>query len=377
MKTLRFSPKLTAMDGARMEAHAAGMIRDTARMDALRAAAEKALATPPVSVVNRAIRAASGDVHDYSSCGPYWWPNPDTPDGMPYIRRDGEINPASRDASDFSHVFAAVETLTLAAYYFDEPRYAADAVRRIRVFFLDPETLCHPHLKYSQAIPGTCDGRGIGIIDTHMSFRFFAAVALLDAMGELPAEVMEGVRAWYNAFTDWLLTDENGRDEFRQHNNHGAWYDEQVAAAALFLDRKILAESTLTLAYEQRTLKHIRPDGTQPYELARTNAMSYSLMNLLALMLLANMAEYCGAGIDQWNTVRAEGDLPLRSALEYVARHASDLTDFPYRQINGKPEPDACARLMTIAARHYPDGDYLRRAAALQSPTSLWCLWPW
>ena len=31
--------------------------------------------------------------HDYYSEGPYWWPNPANPKG-PYIRKDGERNPA-------------------------------------------------------------------------------------------------------------------------------------------------------------------------------------------------------------------------------------------------------------------------------------------
>ncbi len=25
------------------------------------------------------------------SVGPYWWPDPSKPDGLPYIRRDGEV----------------------------------------------------------------------------------------------------------------------------------------------------------------------------------------------------------------------------------------------------------------------------------------------
>lgn len=35
----------------------------------------------------------SGDLHDYVSQAPYWWPDSSRPDGRPYIRRDGRINP--------------------------------------------------------------------------------------------------------------------------------------------------------------------------------------------------------------------------------------------------------------------------------------------
>ena len=47
----------------------------------------------PFSVVDKAILPPSGDRHDYLSIGPYWWPNPDTADGRPYVRRDGQVIP--------------------------------------------------------------------------------------------------------------------------------------------------------------------------------------------------------------------------------------------------------------------------------------------
>ena len=47
------------------------------------------LAIPLQNVVDgKKLVAPSGDKHDYISVGTYWWPNPDTSDGLPYIRRD-------------------------------------------------------------------------------------------------------------------------------------------------------------------------------------------------------------------------------------------------------------------------------------------------
>ena len=34
------------------------------------------------------------------SQAPYWWPDPDTPDGLPYVRRDGERNPEINRGTD-------------------------------------------------------------------------------------------------------------------------------------------------------------------------------------------------------------------------------------------------------------------------------------
>ena len=54
-----------------------------------------------VSVVQKTRVAPSGDPHDYLSLAPYWWPDPKTADGLPYIRHagDGKVNPSARGAT--------------------------------------------------------------------------------------------------------------------------------------------------------------------------------------------------------------------------------------------------------------------------------------
>ncbi len=55
--------------------------------------AERTMTKNLVTVMDKPILPPSGDKHDYMSMGPYWWPNPDTDDGLPYIRKDGLVNP--------------------------------------------------------------------------------------------------------------------------------------------------------------------------------------------------------------------------------------------------------------------------------------------
>ena len=68
---------------------AAGNFSDPA-LDQLRADADHALTQPPLSITDKPATPPSGDKHDYMSQAPYFWPNPDTSNGLPYIRRDGE-----------------------------------------------------------------------------------------------------------------------------------------------------------------------------------------------------------------------------------------------------------------------------------------------
>ena len=57
------------------------------------AAADHAMTEGPFSVMDKQIAPPSGDKHDYMSRATYWWPDPSKPDGLPYIRRDGQTNP--------------------------------------------------------------------------------------------------------------------------------------------------------------------------------------------------------------------------------------------------------------------------------------------
>ena len=62
------------------DAHVADMVKELLKE------ADKTLAGPTYSVVNKPFSPPSGDKHDYMSLSPYWWPDPSKPDGKPYIR---------------------------------------------------------------------------------------------------------------------------------------------------------------------------------------------------------------------------------------------------------------------------------------------------
>jgi len=76
--------------------------------------AQRALGEGPFSIVNKTVTPPSGDKHDYTSQAPYFWPDPKSPNGLPYIRRDGERNPELNRITDhhsLDQIEAGVETL--------------------------------------------------------------------------------------------------------------------------------------------------------------------------------------------------------------------------------------------------------------------------
>ena len=98
------APRLFAHRGALvLEANQRVRAGDPALLPAYRQLlkdADAALKAGPFTVMAKKRLPPSGDRHDYMSFGPYWWPDPSKPDGLPYIRRDGERNPEIYEDSD-------------------------------------------------------------------------------------------------------------------------------------------------------------------------------------------------------------------------------------------------------------------------------------
>jgi len=246
------------------------------------AEAEKALTVGPFSVMQKARVPPSGDKHDFLTIAPYWWPDPTKPDGLPYIRRDGEVNPESKRGTDdgpFAEVTAAVTTLASAFRETRDDRFAARAALLLRVWFLDEATRMNPNLDYGQGIPGRNTGRGAGIISTRKLVEIVEAARILAGSPSWTERDRQGFQTWCAAFAAWLQTSKNGRDESATANNHGTWYEAQLLALLLYTGRQDDAKARFD-NIKRRLASQIERDGRQPRELERTRSWHYSVMNL-------------------------------------------------------------------------------------------------
>jgi hypothetical protein len=320
----------------------------------LRADADRALEMKPVSVMDKKRTAVSGDKHDYLSQAPYFWPDPAKPDGLPYIRRDGERNPEvdrDTDRPAIGRLREAIRTLALAYYFTRHEPYAEHATRLVRVWFLDPATRMNPHLDYAQYIPGVNTGRGIGIIETAGLGETCDDVALLSSSPAWTKEDARGWHDWLGRYFTWLTTSANGLDEADEENNHGTWYDVQTAHLALVLGKNDVAKKILGEGLKQRIAVQIEPNGAQPRELARTRSLNYSLMNLRAFFTLARLGEH--VQVDGWNYATQDGR-SLRAALAFLAPYADPAKPWVKKDLNS-PDREDIIPLLIEGGRHWKD----------------------
>ena len=267
------------------------------------------------------------------SVGPYWWPDPTKPDGLPYIRRDGEVNVEGRRDSDTERLYpmiTAVNALSHAYWFSGDEAYARRAAVLLRAWFLDPATRMNPNLRFGQSIPGVTEGRGVGIIDTRDFSEIVDDIGLLAASSAWTEADQRGMVAWMRAYLAWLQASPQGQEERAARNNHGVFYDAQVASLAMFVGDTELARRTIGEFTRERLNRQVDPDGRQPEELARTRPLHYSLFSLDAFARLAELGRHVND--DLWRHVAPRGG-SVRAAIAYVAPYADPVNRFPMPEV--------------------------------------------
>ena len=331
--------------------------------------AQLALTAGPFSVVDKQTIPPSGDKHDYMSQAPYFWPDPSKPNGLPYIRRDGERNPEINKLPDhraMDQMVAAVSTLALAYYLKNNEAYATKATQLLRVWFIDPATRMNPNLQFGQAIPGINTGRGIGLIETRGLTRVVDAVGLLSGSQAWAAANHKALEDWFAEFLRWMQEHKYGRDEAAALNNHGTYYDLQTASFALFLGNKELARQILETSKQKRIARQIEPDGKQPLELVRTRSWGYSVGNLDGLTQLAVLGDRVGADLWQFQTNDGRS---IRRAIDFLFPYAVGDAKWAHAQIT-EFTPQSLFPILRRAAERYHDRKYKAMLARLPSEAS-------
>lgn len=337
---------------------------------ALLARAAKALKTPLRSVADKKLLPPSGSRNDYMSMGPYWWPNPDTANGLPYIRRDGQRNPqVAGDALDSDRMQAFcrdVFELALAHRFGAPDSHADKAAAAIHHWFLAPGTRMTPHLRYGQGIPGIVEGRAEGLIDTRNLWMVIDAALLLNARGALPDADLAALRQWFGEFTQWMQTSPIARDEDNADNNHGMFFDAQLVNYLLFTGQADKARARLATVVARRITPQIEADGRMPRELSRTRPFHYCAFNLEAA---THLAQYDRA---LWREPR------LLQAIAYL--QAAALAPASWKHATPTEpalEPDKLLSVLLMVRRATgAEQALLEPLAAARASDLDWLLWP-
>ena len=298
--------------------------------------AELAMQDGPFSVADKGMTPPSGNKNDYMSISPYWWPDGSKDDGLPWVRHDGKTNPASKtdetDSKRIGHFTRSVRALAIAYYFSQDEKYAQQGIDYIRTWFINEETKMNPNVNYGQGVPGVAEGRRGGIIDTRtLADRMLDSIAMLSQSPSWTEKDEEQIKQWYSDYLDWLIVDDlsgGPKGEAYAENNHGTWYDYQVASIAYFIGNEPLAKQMVQKG-KMRIDTQFEKDGSQPHEIERTRAYHYHYFSLDPLVGMAQIGEK--VDVDLWNYTNKKGG-SLETGIQLMANYHDLDKEWPYTQ---------------------------------------------
>ena len=308
------------------------------------------------SVVAKQHPTPCGNPHEYMSMAAYFWPDPTKPDGLPYIRKDGQRNPENAKVPDHKSMddwISWVTSLSWSYYLSKDEVFAQKAVGFLRFWCIDTATYMIPNLNHAQIIRGIDTGRGIGIIDIHQLPDLLEGLQLLENSAAFTVNDRKLVKQWFSDLLYWLRNSVNGKQEMKTKNNHKTFYEGLVASLAMYVGEYAVADEIFAKA-PQLMLSQIMEDGMQPLETERTNGLSYSIFNLVAWFQLATLAE--NRGVDLWNYPSAS-NARMKKALDMLLPYVSGEKKWITQQI-GSFNPDDYYRLTDKAAIKYNNSGY-------------------
>ena len=298
--------------------------------------ANKVLKTPITTLLYRKGSSPSGNPHDYFSFARYWWPDPSSSNGLPYIQHDGHVNQHQVDQGDgqrLGHMISSVETLSLAWYSTHNPEYSNQAGNWLRAWFVNPSTSMTPNLEYSQIHLGRNKNHGnnAGVLDGRGLSKLVDALRILKDSNALTQEEDKVITTWFKSYYTWLMHSKLGKGEHAATNNHGSWFLVQAISIARYIGDDAGALN-LALEDKKRIENQIEPDGRQPLELRRTDGLSYSIFNLQAQLYVAQLS--LPLGVDLWHYTSPRGG-SLTKAIEFLKPYNDDPSKWKTNQLKG------------------------------------------
>lgn len=311
----------------------------------LLAKADRILGEPELSVTFKTVPPLSGDPHDYVSLSKYDWPNPATPDGLPWIKRDGVTNPdyEKYDFFPLVNMCRSVGILTAAARLSEKTVYAEKAGKLLKCWFLRPETAMTPHFNFAQFVPGKPEGSSWGLIDSHFFCELLEAAAALPFNAGWTPDDREELRRWFMRYFLWFIGNPLPVKEEKAFTNHATWYDAQFVAIALFLGEPELAGRQIREKSIPRLSVQLLNNGIQPFEVARTLSLTYSVFNLEAWSKLAAYAR--NLGLELWE-LPSDDQATLQQAFHLLLPYLTGEQKWEFLQIG--PSPRFPSRLFSM-----------------------------
>ena len=295
-----------------------------------------------LTVVNKRALWIS-DPHYMVTLAPYYWPNPDTEDGLPYIVRDCERNPELEmyDAPIVNGLVSKMTMLSIAFHVTDNEKYYNMVVNQLKTFFIEEDTRMYPDFSYCQVAPGYNSNMGLSSLEAYNFIAVFESVLLVHSTKEIPQDIIKALKEWAKKSITSLETSYAGKHELNMKNNHGVMYDVLLIYLKVFSEGKM--DETSLKRLKGRIDEQIKSDGTQPLELERPSGLHYSVYNLTHMVDAYRMLKSVGKPLEEKYVAK------IKKAFEFLLS-SKTLADFKALGYNETSDWDKEYKVLNMEA---------------------------
>ena len=291
--------------------------------------ADKYCELSPVVVTDKT-KSVVDDKHFYCQIAGYFWRD-STVSGT-YVNKDGYINPESEDY-DFSRLKEMVRRckfLSSAYYLSGKEKYYTAYLKQLRAWFIDKDSYMYPNFSFSGVVPGQNDNKGAtrGLAQAYVFIDLMESLRLVNDTKKVDGKTYRAIQEWFRAFIENVDAD-YGSSIKKVKNNIGSGYDITLVYLYLFVGEKKKAKQLADKFADKWLYKQIKEDGTQPAELRREAAFSYSVYNLTHIIDFCFLYRYWGRDFYHENQERID------SAFSFLEQYARNPSSFPYKQVSG------------------------------------------
>lgn len=282
---------------------------NTGQVPVLLELAQAALAKPIRTVIDKTEIPPSGNRNDYLSLPRYMHDI----DGK-FIRIDGRSAETSIVGTEESHrhdrealqeCFTQASILAASGVICRREDFLKRSAEILSAWFIDRDTAMNPTARFAQWKPdASAGGNFAGLIDFRELWTLPYLSNTLLVNGALSRPQHGAIKQWLARFLEFLAKSEQGGQAVTAGNNIGTWTHLLVVSLSLFAGNFAIAAAQLNNA-SLRLVAQCDVIGLQAAELSRTRPLHYSLLNLTAWILLANLGR--SVGFDLWNYRGIEG----------------------------------------------------------------------
>ena len=272
--------------------------------------------------------------------------NPKTPDCLPWVSHDGLINPESDfgPKRELRKIIQSVFTLAVSGYFIDN-KYSLHAVNLLKNWFLDKNNGMNPNLENAQMVPGLNLGRRAGVIDSHIWINIIVALDFLEKTVD-DKQFFSDMRNWFARYADWLMLSPRGKDALSIGNNISSWCIAQILAFSIFSKQRSNYIDLCKQFFKKFISEQMDKNGCFTKEISRTRSLHYSLFNLQALTIAAEILYQHDENLYNWHD--ANGHC-LQKSFDFLVPFLLKEKTWPYKQIADEHIPKQfCFNIATL-----------------------------